>query len=201
MEAPENTACYDVRIFQGGYMNNNFQRLAVFGVAGMLSACGYNINPYGASVQNVETIKTLRIAPVAVERFTTFEPELSSIACRAAGPVRTPNEQSFEKIIENALTDELKLAGAYDPKSQVVIKGYLEYITFNSNVGAGKWIMKVKVSSKANPQGFVVESQHEFSTNWIADKACQQVAQAFGPAVQDLIGKIVSHPQFKLLAS
>jgi hypothetical protein len=181
-------------------MKNGFQRMAIVGFAATLSACGYNINPYGASVQNVETIKALRISPVAVEKFTTFEPELSSIGCRAAGPVRTPNEQPFEKIIESALTDELKLAGAYDPKSPVIIQGHLEYITFNSNIGAGKWVIKVKVSSKAKPDGFSVDSQHEFSTNWVADKACQQVAQAFGPAVQDLINKIVSHPQFKLLA-
>lgn len=184
----------------GGSMKTILQRLTIVGVVGIVSACGYNINPYGASVQNVETIKALRISPVAVEKFTTFEPELTSIGCRAAGPVRTPNEQSFEKIIESALTDELKLAGVYDPKSPAIIKGHLEYITFNSNIGAGKWTIKVKISSKANPEGFLVDSQHEFSTNWVADKACQQVAQAFGPAVQDLISKIVSHPQFKSLA-
>lgn len=177
-----------------------FKRVVLVAVTTVLSACGYNINPYGVSVQNVETIKALRITPVSVDKFTTFEPGLNSIACRAAGPVRAPNEQSFEKIIENALTDELKLAGVYDPKSLIVIKGHLEYISFNSNIGAGKWIIKVKVSSKEKPDGFSVDSQTEFSTNWVADKACQQVAQAFGPALQDLIQKIILHPQFKMLA-
>lgn len=183
-------------------MKKSVKTIIIGGLASsLLSACGYNINPYGASVQNVETIKAQKIKPVAVNNFTTFEPGLNSISCRAAGPVQAPGEMPFEKVIEKALIDELKLAGAYDPQSPLIIKGHLEYITFNSNIGAGKWSIKLNVSSVRNPDGFTVESQHEFSTNWVADKACQQVAQAFGPALQDLIGKVVSHPQFKGLAS
>jgi hypothetical protein len=50
-------------------------------------------------------------------------------------------------------------------------------------------------------EGYEVESSHEFSTNWVADKACQQVAQAFEPAVEELIEKIVEHPGFRSLVA
>lgn len=183
-------------------MKKPIQRIVLAGFAStLLSACGYNINPYGASVQNVETIKAQNIKPVAVSNFTTFEAGLNSIGCRAAGPVQTPNEMPFEKVIEKALIDELKLAGVYDTQAPLIIKGHLEYINFNSNIGSGKWSIKLNVSSNKNPEGFMVETQHEFSTNWVADKACQQVAQAFGPALQDLIGKVVAHPMFKTMGT
>lgn len=182
-------------------MKNSLRGIVIIAVAATNTACStYNTNPYGISVKNIETIKSLRISPVAVEKFTAFEPGLNSITCRGGGRVITANEQPFEKIIEDALTDELKLAGVYDSKSSIIIKGHLEYITFNSNIGIGEWSIKVKVSSKEKPDGFLVESKTDLSTNWVASKACQQVAQAFGPALQDLIQKIVSHPQFKALA-
>ena len=47
--------------------------------------------------------------------------------------------------------------------------------------------------------GYQVKSIYEFSTNWVGDKACQQVAQAFEPAVEKLIKKIVEHPEFPSL--
>jgi hypothetical protein len=53
--------------------------------------------------------------------------------------------------------------------------------------------------SDGNGMSYQVNSIFNFSTNWVADKACQQVAQAFVPAVQNLIKDIVSKPEFKSL--
>jgi hypothetical protein len=46
-----------------------------------------------------------------------------------------------------------------------------------------------------------ITSKHEFSTNWVADKACQQVAQEFSPAVQFLIRDLITNPKFKDLVA
>ncbi|MAM88773.1 MAG: hypothetical protein CME36_15820 [unclassified Hahellaceae] len=156
------------------------------------------MNPYGASVANVDQIRAAQVNPVAVSSFTSSKPGSSSIGCRAAGPVETADKSSFESYIEKAFIDELKLAGVYDPNSPLVINGHLEELDFNSSIGAGKWIMRLAVSTKEE-SGYTVESIHEFSTNWVADKACQQVAQAFAPAVQSLISKLVSDPRFQTL--
>lgn len=165
----------------------------------LLTACGYTISPYGVSVDNVNRIKAGSIKPVAVAMFTASEPGRSSIGCRAAGPVATPDKASFETYIQKAFIDELQLAGAYDPQSPITIQGKLEEVDFNSNIGAGKWVFRLTISSNVSP-GFTVESRQEFSTNWVADKACQQVAQAFGPAVQHLIADTVSNPKFASLS-
>lgn len=164
-----------------------------------LSACGYNISPYGVSVKNVTAIKAINAPPVAVAPFESSNPGLSSISCRAAGPVRTSDKTSFEAYIQKAFVDELQLAGHYDAQSPIVIHGVLREVDFNSNIGAGKWIFSLAVSSNKSP-GFTVETKHGFSTNWVADKACQQVAQEFGPAVQQLISEVISNPSFPALA-
>jgi hypothetical protein len=93
----------------------------------------------------------------------------------------------------------LRIAGAYDPKSTIIVHGRLEEINFNTTPGKGKWSLKLAISSKTNP-GFTVDSAYEFSADWIYFNACQQVAQVFVPAVQQLIGQVVSDPRFKQLA-
>ena len=75
----------------------------------------------------------------------------------------------------------------------------VEELDFNSNIGAGKWVISLSISSNKN-NGYKVSSTYKFSTNWVADKACQQVAQAFVPAVQQLILKTISDPRFKALS-
>lgn len=44
---------------------------------------------------------------------------------------------------------------------------------------------------------FTVERVHSFSTNFIADIACEQVAQALGPATQDFLKKSFADPSFR----
>jgi hypothetical protein len=51
----------------------------------------------------------------------------------------------------------------------------------------------------SNGRALTVANEHEYETSFIAEKACALTAQAFGPAVQTLIGKLVHHPEFKTL--
>ncbi|WP_156919265.1 hypothetical protein [Azovibrio restrictus] len=164
----------------------------------ILSGCAYNAAPYGASVANVESIKTLGIKPVSVAKFSSSQPGQSSITCRAAGPVSV--SPSFETYIEKALIDELKLAGAYDASSTFILNGKLEEIDFSSGITDGKWLFTLTVSNARN-QSFTTKSIFEFSGSFVADKACQETAQAFAPAVQKLVQDIVRNPQFRKIAN
>lgn len=179
--------------------NSTLKLACVLAVTTTLVGCGYAVNPYGASVQNVTAIKGSGIRSVSVAPFTATNPGQKSIMCRAAGPVETPNGVSFESYIQTALVDELKLAGVYDEKSPTKLTGKVEEVDFNSNIGAGKWVMSLTIANGHNP-GYTTRTTHEFSTNWVADKACQQVAQAFGPAVQKLVYETVTNPKFATLA-
>jgi len=147
---------------------------------------------------NVESIKSLGIKPVAVESFSSTNPGQSSITCRAAGPVSV--SPSFENYIEKALIDELKLAGVYDPNSNFKLKGKLEEIDFSSGITDGKWLFTVTISNNKN-ESLTAKSIYGFSGSFVADKACQETAQAFSPAVQKLVEDIVRDPKFKQIAN
>ena len=176
-----------------------FLRIVLILIIGFsISGC-YSINRYGVSADNVYKMKQLQSPPLAVEKFESSRPDLHSIFCRASALVSTPDDVSFESYIEQAFIDELKLAGAYDPKSTIVVHGRLEKVDFNTKPGNGKWSLKMAISSKTNP-GFTVDSTYEFSANWMWMGACHQVAQTFVPAVQQLISKAISDPRFKQLA-
>lgn len=172
--------------------------LSLIVAATLLTGCAYNAPPYGASVKNVEAIKSAGIKAVAVEKFQSTKPGLASITCRAAGPVRVV--PSFETYIEKALIDELKLAGAYDPASTLKLSGKLEEVDFSSGMTDGKWLFTLTLSN-SNNDSFTTKSTMNFSGSFVADKACQEVAQAFGPAVQQLIRDVIKNPQFKKLAN
>ena len=172
--------------------------LAMVAAASLLTGCAFNTSPYGASVKNVESIKSTSIKPIAVAQFKSAKPGLTSIACRAAGPVTVV--PSFESYIEKAFIDELKLAQAYDPASNIVLSGRLDEVDFSSGMTDGNWTFTLAVSNGRN-ESFTTKSKFSFSGSFVADRACQEVAQAFGPAVQKLIGDVVQNPKFKQLAN
>ena len=172
--------------------------LALVAIASAISGCAYNASPYGASVKNVEAIKTTNIRPIAVGKFQAAKPGQSSITCRAAGPVTV--SPSFESYIEKAFIDELKLAGVYSASSSLVLTGKLEEIDFSSGMTDGNWAFTLVVTNSRN-ESLTTKSKFGFSGSFVADKACQEVAQAFVPAVQKLIEDVVRDPKFRQLAS
>ncbi len=176
-----------------------FLRIVFILIIGFSFSGCYSINRYGVSTDNVDKMKQLQTASLSVEKFESYKPGLHSIICRGPAQVSTPDDISFESYIEQAFIDELKSAGVYDPKSTIVVHGRLEEIDFNTTPSKGRWSLKLAISSKTN-QGFTVDSAYEFSADWTWFSACRQVAQDFVPAVQQLIGQVVSDPRFKQLA-
>ena len=55
------------------------------------------------------------------------------------------------------------------------------------------------MAASSNGKTLSVDSHHPFSGNFVGEVACNQTAQALVPAVQDLIGQIVGHPDFAAL--
>jgi hypothetical protein len=182
------------RAFPGGFI-----LAAMLLLAAGISACSFTIDRYGVSASNVETMKQLQIKPVAIDTFESLPPGLYSLGgCRLRNSIQTPYGLSFALYLEQAFSDELRLAGFYDPSSKTRLRGRLEKITFDSSVPTGNWIMMFRIASNADP-GYSIESKYEFSTNMVAAKACQQVAEAFRGAVQQLILRTISDPRFKEL--
>lgn len=160
----------------------------------LLTGCSsYAVSRYGASVTSVTALRQMGGAPVSVGNFSTTGESKKEITCRAVGPIKTPDERPFEEYVRKALIDELQLAGLYAESAPVTLTGNLDKMDFNST--DGKWMMAMSVKS-SNGRALTVTNDHAYDTSFIGEKACALTAQAFGPAVQTLIGKLVHHPDF-----
>jgi len=108
---------------------------------------------------------------------------------------------SFEAYIQKALADELKVAGMFDDKApKTTLSGVVEQLSFSSSRGltGGEWKISLRVNS-SNSKSISVSEHYLFESGFVADTACKQTAEAYLPAVQNLIGKLVKSPEFKSL--
>lgn len=163
----------------------------------LVTGCStYTPQRYSISADNNVAIKRLNVMAIGVGNFE--EPKSFDDSCRAAGPIAPPDGLGFAEYIKKALEDELKVAGVYsksNPKTQ--LSGSVESLSFSSSRGltGGAWDISLKINS-SNGQSMVIGEHYEFESGFVADTACKQTAEAYLPAVQNLIGKIVSSPKF-----
>ncbi len=168
----------------------------------VLSACStYMPQRYGISADNNVALKAISAGNINVGAFKG--PANFDNNCRAAGPIAPPDNMSFEAYIQKALADELKVAGKYDDKApKVTLSGVVEQLAFSSSRGltGGSWDIGLRVYS-SNGKSTYVSEHYEFNSGFVADTACKQTAEAYFPAVQNLIGKLVKAPEFVSLVT
>ena len=158
----------------------------------------YTAQRYGSSAENVDSLQEIKKSSsttVQVAKFTSFQPGLKEIMCRAVGPVEAPDQKPFDVFLRDAIISELKLAGLYGEQSGPMLNGYLEHIDFSS-IGTGNWTIQMRFNWEGRTP-YTVEHTHSFSTNFLPDIACQQVAQALGPATQEFLRKAFANPSFR----
>jgi len=151
---------------------------------------------YASSVDNVVALRPYAASQVNVGQFTSSVPGKNAIGCRLGAPILTPDGEPFSEYIRKALSDELKLANAYSANSPVTLSGNLDLIDFSSNTG--KWDLGITLRS-SNGHSLKASTEHKFVTSFGGDTACAQTAQAFMPAVQDLIRQTIESPEFSAL--
>lgn len=165
-----------------------------------LSACStYMPQRYTISADNNVALKTLGVGNINVGSFKG--PANFDNSCRAAGPIMPPDNLSFEAYIQKALADELKVAGMFDEKTpKVTLSGMVEQLAFSSTraLTGGSWDIGLRVNSSNGKTSYVNE-HYEFNSGFGAETACKQTAEAYLPAIQNLIGKLVTSPEFKEL--
>ncbi|MDO8350016.1 MAG: hypothetical protein Q7S94_02555 [Gallionella sp.] len=165
-----------------------------------LSACStFTPQRYNISADNNVALKAIGIGAISVGTFAG--PAVFDKACRGAGPIAPPDNMSFEGYIQKALADELKVAGMFDDKTpRTTLTGTLEKLSFSSSRGltGGEWDISLRINS-SNGKSIFVSEHYEFESGFIADTACKQTAEAYLPAVQNVIGKLVKSPEFSSL--
>lgn len=176
--------------------------VVVVGAAALLSGCQTtNSIPYKASTANIISIQQSLKAQnkkVAVGGVAMAPGLEESPLCRLAGPIKVAPGKSPTAYISDAFQEELFAAGVYDPKSGNTLTGRIDALSFSS-VSPASWTISISVKSPSSA-GYTVSTKYNFDTSWAADSACRNVADAFGPAVQDLLKQVVNHPQFSALA-
>lgn len=158
--------------------------------------------PYQASTQNVISAqRTLKPAntKVTLGAFTANGTEAEKPTCRAMGQLDVAPGKSVEAFIRDAFQSELFMAGAYDEASAASISGQVDRVEVNT-MGTGSWTLAITVKSTTFPEGYSVTTTFPFASSFSAISACQNAVSAFNPAVQDLLGKVVSHPNFGKLS-
>ena len=101
------------------------------------------------------------------------------------------------EYIKEAMQTELFMAQVYDINASTKISGNLNSLKFSS-ASPARWEIDFSISSNKS-EGYSVKTKFPFKTSYSAYSACKNVADAFGPAVQQLIEDIISHPNFNEL--
>jgi hypothetical protein len=166
--------------------------------AAMLSGCStYAASRYSISADNVTALRAFRGQTVTVGPFTAAQPGKTEIMCRGVGPIKTPDGEPFEEFVRKALMDELKIAELYAAGARVVLTGRLDAIDFQSGADA-TWKIKVTLSS-SNGKSLSVAEEYGYKSSYYGETACNQTAHALMPAVQNVVSKVVRHPDFPSL--
>jgi hypothetical protein len=158
------------------------------------SGCStYSADRYSVSADNVVALRTLGGQTVNIGAFSASSPGQKEISCRAVGPIKTPDGEPFSEFIKKALLDELRIANVYSETAPITITGNLDAIDFSST--SGTWNLTLTVNS-SNGKSMSVSEAYDYTSSFVGETACNQTAQAFVPAVQNLVGKVVRSPEF-----
>lgn len=171
------------------------QRIIALLTAITLQACATPITPrYSANTENVLALRRLNATGIYVGEIA--EPAKDDVKCRGIGRTRLQDGETHAQFIRHALSDELKLAGSYaEAPGRVTLTGDLLKIDSSSGLGDGKWSMTLALRS-SNGTTITTSSLYTFYGGFNGVSACNNVAQSFVPAVQNLIGKAVASPEF-----
>ena len=169
-------------------------------LAGSLLAVGcstYTTPRYSISADSNVALKALGMSNISVGSFAG--PNNFDTKCRAVGPLSPPDGLTHTAYIKKALEDELKVAGVYVTSSpKTTLTGTVTRLAFSSARGltGGTWEIDMTVNS-SNGKTLSVSERYDFESGFNGEVACKNTADAYMPAVQNLIGRLVRATEFK----
>lgn len=165
-----------------------------------IAACSTFTTPrYAIDADTNMALKALGVTGIAMGEFSG--PASFDNACRMAGPLAPPDGMSHTAYLRKAFEDEMKVAGVFATAApRVILTANVNKLAFSSarNLTGGSWDISMTVKS-SNGATMAVDEHYEFESGYVADTACKQTAEAYFPAVQDVVKKTVRAPEFKAL--
>jgi hypothetical protein len=123
--------------------------------------------------------------------------------CRMVGPIKTAGTRPLAEFIRDSLNDEFKFAGLYsDDPAATELSATLNSAEFSSMTALtrGYWTFSLQLANRTSGKSLKTESRYDFDSGFDAMTACMNTSNALTPAVQRLIYKVVSDPEFLALA-
>lgn len=168
----------------------------------VLSACSYIPPRYSISEDNTMELKKLGADNINVGAFTATA-EFDDNCSITAGVVGKPDITGFQGYIKKAFIKELQQAGLFDDKApKITLTGVVEKLSFSSrrDVYTSSWNITVRLNS-SNGKSVRVSVQHDFDAGAGSQADCQIIADNYMPAVQKILGKLISSPEFQSLVT
>ena len=169
----------------------------VFALATMAGCASHT--PRTFNVDRNADSKPLVVGNVTVAPFRA--PARLDNTCRAAGPITPPNGKSFEYYLQKSLAEKLKNSELTNQATEkVALFGELKVLIFSSTstFSDAWWITKILITS-SNGKTVELGDRYDFKTSFGAFKACQETADAYLPAVDQIIDKLIASNSFKQL--
>ncbi|MDR1614159.1 MAG: YajG family lipoprotein [Campylobacteraceae bacterium] len=191
-------------------MKNALFYVGVLVVMLLFSGCATKMPEYSVSVDNVLKLKEFENIKIGVEEFTSTAPNnmfyhggrKDGFYCGSIlimHWVVTPHGESIEEFLQHAFEDELKTAGIYDKYSKIRIGVQIEGVDssvkgniFDHNISLQ---MTLKVFS-TNGNFFKTYVIKDYSQSTYFGSVCDDLANSFTPFVRQLIGEIITNPEF-----
>ena len=165
-------------------------------IAASAWGCALTTERYSISADNVESIRSLGGQKVRVGEFSSSPGVgVEKIQC-AALTISPPDGVSFANYVRSAIVSELKIAGAYSETSPVSITGDVDALELDASGFSltGHWTISLKVN-RGN-KSITVSEKYSFRSQTLDSSACEGSARQFSNAVQNLVHKLVSNPEF-----
>jgi hypothetical protein len=168
-----------------------------------LIACTNVPQRYGISSDNNMALKLSGGSNIGVGFFKNTA-DFSNNCRGLYGTISLSDNMSFHGYIQKGLIEELKVAGLFNDKEPgIVLSGTIDKLAFStltSLTGGGYWDIGLRVNS-SNGKSTYVSEHYEFDTSIQVWAACSQTANAYTPAVQNLLGKLFKSQDFKSLVT
>lgn len=178
-----------------------FKNILLTTVASLsLAACiTTTASQYTTSTNNVLLIQSVMSdvsSKLSVQDITVADGLDVTPRCRLVGGLDIGATQTVPAYMTEAFRAEFFTSGSYDVNAETILQ--VKLTSFNFNSFDGRWELGIDVSSPFSG-GYHVDYIHNFSSSYFAGNACQNGADAFGPAVAKLIEQVVINPEFKKL--
>ncbi|NWA01746.1 hypothetical protein [Pseudomonas gingeri] len=163
----------------------------------LLQGCGVSMTRYDPSFDNVQVLKQQQPLQPISKAQVTAAPGQGSLSVRT-NPIRSPSG-SITGHIQDALTEELRLAGLLDAQAQRRLDVLVTRNELEAGVSTGKGTLAAHFTLFKNDQvayDATKQVSSEWNSSFIGAVAIPNAANAYNPLVRNLLKDLYSDPLF-----